>query len=150
MAQVKCPKCDWEGEVPDADTNGFVECGACEFSFLPYTPREPGTPGVAHPRPARFYAGLAICAWVIMIASALSALGIGSSDDDPTVLLYAGGVLISGLFTGFVGLAIRDIAIHSRDTRDATYRLARRDATEAVARAMAKQFGKHAPSKDEG
>jgi hypothetical protein len=120
MAQVKCPKCKWEGEAPDSDANGFVECGECNFSFIPYKPGNAATSVTSRaPQPVE-YVGLAICSSAIIAASIIAAVLLVMEDGEPEMIPMASGIAIMGLFTGFVGLAIRDIAINTRSTRLST------------------------------
>jgi len=118
MAQVKCPKCKWEGDVPDADANGFVECGECNFSFIPYKPGDTKTSVTSRAPQPGGYGGLAFCAWAIIAASIIAGVLMVSEETDNAVI--AAGIVLAGLFVGFVGLAIRDVAINTRATRLST------------------------------
>ena len=121
--QVRCPKCGTIATISGDAWGQRVECAGCGVTFI--GAGKPGSDGVVvgSMESSGDYLGLlffSACVMGLGVVWAWALLMVARFADIGYSLLMVGGALAGSFLTGMVGLAIRDIAINSRATREAT------------------------------
>jgi len=128
--QVQCPKCGWESSVEDDRFEGTLECDECGIRFfargagkgerirMGTTPRGDGR-----------YGSLAVFAGLIMLVGLVQGLIIVLVVDSGIGILMGIMTMATGGFTGMLVLAVRDVAIRSRQTQEMVVQLLKNSQT---------------------
>jgi hypothetical protein len=132
--QVQCPKCGWDTTVEDDRFEGTLECDECGIRFLACGAGKGERVRIGTTfRSDGQYGSLAVFAGLIMLIGLVQGIVIMvvMAEAAAVGILMGAMTIVTGIFTGLLILAVRDVAIRSRQTQEMVVQLLKNSQTVA-------------------